>query len=131
MNKGLIERLISIRKRENLSQNDFAKKLNLSRNFISLVENGNRELSERTLKDICHEFKINENWLRTGEGEAHSPVSRKQAISDFMKDCLQDEEDSFRVGLVEALAELTIEQWEVLEQIAVTAANKNRDMEKI
>ena len=121
MDNGLTERLINIRKTENLSQSDFAKRLDLSRNFISLVENGNRELSDRTLKDICKEFNENENWLRTGEGEPRIPLTRKQAITDFMADCLKDEDDSFRSGLIEALAELSVEEWEVLEKIATTA----------
>ena len=124
MDSGLIERLIKIRKNENLSQSDFAKRLDLSRNFISLVENGNRELSDRTLRDICKEFNINENWLRTGEGEPRTPVTRKQAIADFMADCLKDEEDSFRSGLIEALAELSVEEWEVLEKIAEIQSRK-------
>ena len=31
----------------------FAKKLNLSRNFINQFENGNKNISDRTINDIC------------------------------------------------------------------------------
>ena len=30
---------------------------------------GKKIPSDRTIADICREFNINENWLRTGEGE--------------------------------------------------------------
>ncbi len=123
-------RITMIRKKANLNQSEFAERLNLSRNFISLVENGNRELSDRTIKDLCFEFKVNEKWLRTGEGEPYIPLSRKQVITDFLTDCLKDEDTSFRVNLIEALAELSIEDWEVLEKIALSVLNKSVNKKK-
>ena len=34
-----------------------------------MLESGRNAPSEQTIKLICFEFGINENWLRTGEGE--------------------------------------------------------------
>lgn len=64
----MIEQIIQIRKEFGLNQEEFAKKLGLSRNFINQVENGKKNFSDRTIADICREFKINEDWIRTGEG---------------------------------------------------------------
>lgn len=126
------DRIKSIRKALKLSQDEFASSLGYTRGKITNIESGKvvPNADDPFIALLCRTWNINPDYVKTGTGNMFLPVSRKQAISDFMEDCLKDEEDSFRVGLIEALAELTIEQWEVLEQIAVTAANKNRDMEK-
>ena len=49
-----------------LSQKDFAEQLNLSENFVWMVEKGNRIPSDRTISDICRIFNVNPNWLRNG-----------------------------------------------------------------
>lgn len=76
----MINRIIELRKKSNLSQEKFAEKLNLSRNFINQVETGKKNFSDRTISDICREFNINEQWLRTGEGEMYVEPS-----DDFME----------------------------------------------
>ena len=65
----MIERIIQIRERSGLSQEKFAERLGLSRNFINQVENGKKNISKRTIEDICEEFEINESWLKTGIGD--------------------------------------------------------------
>lgn len=62
-------RIKALRKNLNLNQGEFADKLKLSRSHISSLENGVREITERIVFDICREFNVNEEWLRTGEGE--------------------------------------------------------------
>lgn len=63
------ERLKKIRLDNGLSQEEFAKRIGLeSRGHISALEKGSRNITDRIINDICREFKINEVWLRTGEG---------------------------------------------------------------
>ena len=64
----MIGRIIQIRKEFGLNQEEFAKRLGLSRNFINQAENRKRNFSDRTISDICREFNINEEWLRKGKG---------------------------------------------------------------
>lgn len=68
-------RIIELRKEQGLSQEAFAKKVGLSRNFINQFENGNRNMSDRTISDICNTFQINEEWLRTGKGVKESSTN--------------------------------------------------------
>lgn len=75
-------RIIELRKEQGLSQEAFAKKVGLSRNFINQFENGNRNMSDRTISDICNTFQINEEWLRTGKG-----VKESSADLDYGKIC--------------------------------------------
>ena len=102
------------------NKSEFARKLNVTPAYISkLCKNADSVPSDRTISDICHEFNVNERWLRTGEGEMFVKLSRSQEISAFMGDILSGEPD-FRARLITALSRLTPEQWKQLEGIADT-----------
>ena len=91
MNKRIRELRETLKK----SQDEFAKELELSRNYISLVENGQRNLSSQSIKLLCSIHNVNEEWLRTGNGEMFIPVSKSDLIADMMSDVLKCDEDSF------------------------------------
>lgn len=63
------ERVKQLRKTLGLSGEKFGATIGLSRMAISNIENGNRNLTEQSIKSICREFNVNENWLRTGNGD--------------------------------------------------------------
>ena len=77
-------RIKQVRKNANLTQKKFADALNISQNFANQVETGNRNPSDRTILDICRVFNINENWLRTGEGDMYAETEDK-----FLKTCIE------------------------------------------
>lgn len=60
------ERVKIVREREGLTQEQFANRLNLARNTISLVELDKRNLSERSLADICSTFHVDYEWIKSG-----------------------------------------------------------------
>lgn len=68
-------RIVELRKKLELTQEDFAKKIGMSRNYIWMIENGARIPPDRTIAYICREFNVNEHWLRTGEGEPFRKLS--------------------------------------------------------
>lgn len=110
------ERIKKIRKELNYTQEKFSAEIGLSRNFIAQVENGSKVPSERTIKDICREFNVNENWLRTGDGEMYMPISKDEQITEFLADVLKTEEEDFKRRLVSALARLDDSGWDNLEK---------------
>ncbi|MGE7111271.1 helix-turn-helix domain-containing protein [Lysinibacillus sp. NPDC047702] len=63
------ERVRLIRKDLKMNQKEFGKKIVASQNYLSNIENGQNAVTEKIIKIICHEFNVNEEWLRTGEGE--------------------------------------------------------------
>lgn len=63
------ERLKILRKKLDLTQQAFATKLGLKQNTIACYELNRTEPSNPVITLICHEFNVNEKWLRTGEGE--------------------------------------------------------------
>lgn len=63
------ERIHELIKALNMKQAEFAKRIGVSRPFVSELCSGNKKPSDRTVADICREFNVNEQWLRTGEGD--------------------------------------------------------------
>ena len=111
------ERIIKVRKFYKLNQEDFAKRINLTKNYISLIETGNRIPSDRTISDICREFSVNEEWLRTGKGEMFIVKTKDEEIAEMLADIQKCGEDSFKHRLVSALAKLDDSGWDVLETL--------------
>lgn len=115
----MVDRIIAIREIEKLNQEDFAKKIGVSRNFVSLVETGKRNLSDRTIADICRTFNINETWLRTGKGEMFVQLTRSQEIMEFIGKILKSDDNNFKQRFVGILAQLEEPEWELIEKVAV------------
>lgn len=63
------ERIRELIKALNMKQAEFAKRIGVSRPFVSELCSGRKTPSARTVGDICREFGVNEHWLYTGEGE--------------------------------------------------------------
>ena len=118
------ERIKKIRKEEGITQEEFANRLKLSRNFITQLEAGTKMPSERTIDSICDVFNINIEWLRNGSGEMHRKRSRAQEIGDFASELMNDENDSFRSRFVAALSKLGANDWEVIEKFILELQKK-------
>ena len=69
------DRLIELRKELGLNQKDFGKRISIVKSGVSNMENGIRNVSDRTIKMICQEFNVNEEWLRIGEGDMFETAS--------------------------------------------------------
>jgi transcriptional regulator with XRE-family HTH domain len=63
------ERLKKLRKALELTQQEFADRIGISRGNIGAYEVGKNNPSDAVISLICKEFKVNEEWLRTGTGE--------------------------------------------------------------
>ena len=122
----LNSRIKSIRQHPNinLSQEAFGKRIGITGAAISRLENGDRNITDQVIHAICLEFNVNENWLRTGEGEMFAPLDREQEIAKMTLDLLKEEKDSFKFRLIKALMNLSPEKWALLEDIACEIAQK-------
>lgn len=63
------ERLRTAMDLRQIKQIGLASKIGLTQSAISLLVRGETNPSDRTIRDICVALRINEAWLRTGEGE--------------------------------------------------------------
>ena len=121
------DRFKELRENLSLTQQKFADRLDISRNFVAQIEMGNKIPSERTIKDICREFKVNYEWLTEGTGEMFIQNKRKSEIADFVGSVLNGEADSFKIRLVEILANLNESEWETLQKLANALADKKEE----
>lgn len=64
-------RIKEIRKKEGLTQQKFADELGIARGNISAYEVGKNAPSDAVISLICTKFSINNEWLRTGNGEMY------------------------------------------------------------
>lgn len=100
-----------LRKALDITQSDFAGEINLSRNYIAMIEIGQREPSERTIADICEKFNVREEWLRTGKGDIFRPVGRGEEIGQIVRSAAQKEPEeavNFFRGLLEGMSDAEI-----------------------
>ncbi len=118
------ERIKQIRKALHLSQDDFGKKLGVTRGVITNIELNKTEPKPLFIKLICETFEVNENWVVNGTGEMFIQKSRSDTIADFFADVLKEEDDSFKRRFVEMLASLSVEEWKLLEKKTMLLTKK-------
>ena len=110
------KRIAEVRKSSGLNQQDFAERLNLTKNFISLLETGARSPSDRTISDICREFAVNEDWLRTGIGEMREAVTPEEEIAELVARAVHGSGD-FRRAVIRMICTRTDTELEVLDKM--------------
>ena len=122
-------RLKQLRKTLNLTQQEFADKLGLSRNFIAQIETGAKVPSDRTISDICREFSVNEEWLRSGTGEMFLTENKDDLISKMLDDVIKSDESDFKRRLISALSRLDDDGWDSLEKLVdyITDSDKSEE----
>lgn len=98
------ERLKELRKYLELPQSAFGKKIGITGGGISLLEKGKRNLTDQMILAICREFNVNEEWLRTGDGEMFLDLTE----DEFTKAAAKLSQDPFVRSLI-------IEYWKLDE----------------
>lgn len=96
-----------------LTKTEFAKKINISQPTVSMFCSGKANPSDRTIADICREFRVNETWLRTGEGEMRIDSSQRDQLEHFFADVLTTAPDK-RSAFVASLDSLPPEFWDMV-----------------
>lgn len=120
------DRIKQLRKELKLTQQGFADRIGVKQNTVATYEIGRNPPNDTVINLICREFDVNENWLRTGEGEMFRKLTRDERIADFVADVLRDEPDSFRKRFISMLSSLNEDQWKMLELFA-EGLNKKED----
>lgn len=113
---GIGERIKEVRRAFKKTQQAFADAIGLKRNTIANYEIGNVLPSDRTISDICREFNVNEDWLRTGDGEMFLQRSKDEELAAFFGDVLSGQPD-FKRRLLAALSRLDEKEWDMLEAV--------------
>ncbi len=113
------DRIKKLRKELDLTQQEFANRIGIKRNTVASYETGKSNLSDGAVSLICREFNVNEEWLRTGQGEMFLEISRDEQIATFIGELQMNVDDSFKKRFISMLASLEESDWEVLEKMTL------------
>ena len=122
----LAERILYIRKEKGLSQSAFGEALNLSQNFVWMMESGKRSPSDRTVSDICRIFGVNEVWLRTGKGQPFAETPADNQITASLAEAAARKENA-KQRILRALASMPEEYFPAMEAFIMSWITDNKD----
>lgn len=110
-------RIKEIRKHFDLTQQEFADRLNVTRSTIATYEIGKSVPSDSGVSLICREFGVSEEWLRTGSGEMFVQKTRNDRVDDLINRVRSEPDGSIKVRILTLLSRLSNEQWELIDQM--------------
>lgn len=93
------ERIKRIRHELGLTQTEFAKRIGLKQNSMALIESGKRNTSTQAILSICREYGVNENWLRTGDGEMFEQLTEQQQLMKYTGLLLKDKDSAIATAI--------------------------------
>ena len=79
------ERLRYLREQLNLTTRAFGASINMSGGAITNMEKGVRNITERTVRDICREYNVNPEWLANGAEPMFEDVTSQLDIDEDVK----------------------------------------------
>lgn len=108
------------------SQESFADFLGIPQSNLASYETGRREPSGAVIQLICQKCNVSEPWLRDGIGEMFVQKSKDEEIAEMLGDIQKVGEDDFKYRLVSALSKLEGHDWDTLEKLVDSIAEKNK-----
>lgn len=107
-------RIKQIRTEAGLTQSQFAEKIGLSRNYVAMIEIGQRDPSDRTISDICRIFDIQEDWLRHGLEPMRAAKSKEEEIAELVGSALSGSSD-FKKAVIRMICSRSDDELKALE----------------
>ena len=120
------ERIKELRKTLGLTLEKFGERVGVKKSALSLVENGKNNVSEQLFFSICREFNVNDDWLRTGEGEMFNQSDEDEELAAIVGRVLAGE-DEFRKALYRQIG--TCDQ-KYIDMLKEFVENIYKDMNK-
>lgn len=114
----MADRISKVIRDKEKTKTAFSDRINVSQAFVSQMCSGLKVPSDRTIADICREFNVNEDWLRTGRGDPYIQLSRDEELAQFFGDVMKGEDPDFRRRLLSVMSRLTTDEWALLERMA-------------
>lgn len=113
------ERIKMIRTESGQTARQFAQRLGITAASVSLFENDKNGVSNQTLRAICAEYGVNEEWLRFGTGDMYAAASREEELGRLVRRLLIASPASFQSACITTLLRFDPEgpEWALVEQI--------------
>ena len=123
-------RIKEIRNALKLTQTQFGEQIGFSRPMVANLEGeGRAEIKDHTIHLICRVYSVNEDWLRTGEGEMFVVSPIDEQIATFIGKIQMDDKNDFKKRFIAMLSKLDESEWEFLEQKAKEIVGYDKKMD--
>lgn len=87
------ERIKKLRKELKLTQQEFSDKLHIKRNTLANYEIGRNEPIDAVVALICKTYNVNEEWLRSGEGDMFLELPEEDEEAAYVSELLEDSDN--------------------------------------
>lgn len=112
------ERIKELRKILELNQTDFGNRIGIKQGSVAAYESGARIPIDAVIISICREFGVNEEWLRSGEGEMFCKLETNDIVVKATR--LLGEKDPMFEAFVETYSTLSPSDRKVLMDFGVS-----------
>lgn len=103
------ERIKKLRKTLDLTQEKFGAAINVKGNTVAQWESGRNAPADPVIRLICDQFRVSEEWLRTGNGEMYAPKNKHSEIADITARLFKMDSDSKQYKFIVALSEYLLQ----------------------
>lgn len=115
----IVERIRTVFDNSGKTQSRIAKELNVTPAYIWKIKNNDEVTpSDMFIKALCDAYGISEGWIMNGTGEMFTKKGKEEEIADMVASLFAENEDSFKLRLIKALASMDKEGWDLLEKLA-------------
>lgn len=121
------QRIKLIRKKVPLSQDEFGAKIGITKSSVSLLESGRNNPSDQTIKLICQQFNINEDWLRDGAGSEENMYIPDDMVFLNNMGRMAGEQNEFKKFCLNMMMGLPDEYWNYIYEEFKKFENKKGD----
>lgn len=109
------ERIKQIRLALGMSQEQFGKRLSVTRSAISYLESGRSKLTDRMLFSICYTYDINKDWLLHGTGSMFASHTVDEELAAYMGKMLaEDNPEKEKIALI--ALKLIVDEWDLVKE---------------
>lgn len=108
------ERVNAVRTIKEMTMEQFGERIGIQKSAISKIEKDKVNLSEQTIKSICREFNVNEDWLRTGAGGPDNMFIPEDMRYLNTVGKLGNEQNEFKKFCINMLMDLPDKYWDYI-----------------
>lgn len=120
-------RIKIVRTTVGLTQTEFGARIGVKGNTVTGYETGIRNPSDAVIFSICREFNVNEEWLRTGQGEMFKENPLKDEVGYYIEELLEDYEDNPLYDVILTMMKTYAELDEKSKKVIRDCAKKLQD----
>ncbi len=100
-------RIKAVRKAAGLTLEKFGERIGISNSACSAIETGKNNPSEQTIRAICREFGVRDEWLRCGEEPMYLQMTPNQERAAFLAGVVAGEASPEINAFIDALKSIS------------------------